>query len=98
MVGQIRSQAIVVDDEEFLRRIQQKIAHLTCGQVELVLDLSSERSVTVEMDVPAPKVVMHPRVLKYPGLVRMSIEYAVACIRQGRVMDLLEFQVLLSRN
>ena len=87
-----------MDDEEFLLRIRQKIVHLTRQEIELVLDSSSERSVTVKMDTPVPKVVMHPKVLEYSGLARMGIEYAVACIRQGRELDILGFQVLLSRN
>ena len=87
-----------MDDEEFLRRIQEKIERLTRGEVEVVLDPGSERNVAVELDVPVPRVVMHPKVLEYSGLVRMSIEYAVACIRQGQELDLLGFQMLLSRN
>ena len=87
-----------MDDAEFLQRIQQKIIRLAQQQVELVLDPSVERSVTVEVDSAVPTVVMHPRVLGHPGLVRMSIEYAVACLRSGGELDLLGFRMLLSRN
>jgi hypothetical protein len=88
-----------MEDEKFLQQIREKIARLTGREVEVVLGEEREGgTLTVEMGGPVPKVTLTPRVLEHAGLARMSIEYAVACIKAGREIDLLEFHALLRRN
>ncbi len=87
-----------MNDEQFLQKIREKIARLTEREVQVVIDESSEGSVSVEMGAPVPRVVLSPQVVEYPGLARMSIEYAVACIQRGHELNVLEFHMLLRRN
>lgn len=88
-----------MDDQEFLKKVRDKIARLAGRDVELIIDPALEDgTVTVETGGPVPIVRLTPKVLEFAGLARMTIEYAVACIREGRQIDMLEFQALLRRN
>jgi len=88
-----------MDNEKFLQKIREKISRLTGRDVEVVIGEEREGgTLAVEMGGPVPKVVLTPKVLEHAGLARMSIEYAVACIRAGREIEPLEFQTLLRRN
>ena len=87
-----------MDDEEFARRIKEKIEHLTAREVDLVVDSEGVDSVAVEMTTATLRVVIGAQLLKHAGLVRMAIEYVVACIKKGRELQPLEFQMLLRRN
>ena len=87
-----------MDDEEFVRHIKEKIERLTDREVEVVVDSEASDSVALEMTASTLRVVLGARVLQHAGLVRMAIEYVVACIRKGRELQPLEFQLLLRRN
>lgn len=88
-----------MDNEKFLQKIREKITRLTGREVEVVVGEEREGgTLSVEVGGPVPKVTLTPKALEHAGLARMSIEYAVACIRAGREIDLLEFHTLLRRN
>ena len=89
---------VAVDDEEFLRRIREKIERLAAREVEFLVDSEATDSVALEMTAAMPRVVFGSKVLEHPGLVRMAIEYVVACMKQGRELQPLEFQLLLRLN
>jgi hypothetical protein len=87
-----------MEDEEFLARTKEKIERLAGREIELTLDQESENPVALDITAPVPRVVLAASVLEYPGLVRMAVEYVVACIRKERTLEPLEFQLLLRRN
>ena len=87
-----------MDDNKFLDRLQAKIERLTGKAISLVIDESEVNKLEVDLEGLIPRVVLGSAVLKYPGFARMSIEYAVASIRQGRRMNTLEFHMVLGRN
>lgn len=87
-----------MDDEQFLREIQRKIERLTGQPIELALDSEDELNIGVDWSRQPPRVTMSAAILHYPGLARMGIEYAVACLRAGRIISAEEFEVLLRRN
>jgi hypothetical protein len=89
---------MVMDDEEFVRRIKEKIQRLTAREVDLVVDPEAADSVVLEMNEDTLRVVMGADLLKHAGLVRMAIEYVVACVKEGRELQPLEFQLRLRRN
>lgn len=87
-----------MEDSEFLKRIKLKIERLTGSEVSVHIDHESESRIHVELDAEIPEVVIGYNVLLFPGFARMSIEYAVASIRQKRQPGPLEFHILLARN
>ena len=87
-----------IGDEEFLTEIQRKIERLTGQEIELDLDEEQELNIGVDWSQEPPRVIMSSTILEYPGLARMGIEYAVACLREGRIISAEEFEVLLRRN
>ena len=86
------------DDQEFVRRIQEKIQRLTGRSVELRIDQTEGNRLQVELAREVPLVVLGFNIFKYSGFARMSIEYAVASIQRRREIDLFEFHLLLARN
>ena len=87
-----------MEDNEFLDKLQAKIERQTDGTVDLVLDEVNAEKLEISLDGETPKVTVGSAVLEYPGFARMCIEYAVASIRRGQPIGLLEFHVLLGRN
>ena len=87
-----------MEDEEFVRRIQEKIERLTDTSVELDIDHDGPNQFQVDFQREVPRVVLGANVYQYSGFARMCVEYAVASIRQQRPMDMLEFHLLLARN
>jgi len=87
-----------MNDQEFIRRIQEKIQRLTGRSVELSIDRQETNQLQVEFQREVPLVVLGSNIVQYPGFARMCVEYSVACIRQQRHINQLEFQLLLARN
>ena len=87
-----------MEDDEFLGKIIEKIERLTGRQVELHIDDDDASQLGVEMDGELPLVIMGNHALEYSGFARMGIEYAVACIREERAIEPMEFHMLLARN
>ena len=81
-----------------MERIQEKIERMTGRQVELRIDAEDASQMGVELRDDIPLVILGNNVRQYPGFARMGIEYAVACIREERAIDSMEFHVLLARN
>ncbi|MFQ5861267.1 MAG: hypothetical protein ACE5IG_06950, partial [Dehalococcoidia bacterium] len=75
--------SIGMDNQEYLERIRRKIQARTGLEVELVLETEDKGQVAVDLSGPVPRVIMGADVLQYPGLARMGIEYAVACLQKG---------------
>ena len=87
-----------MDDQEFVRRIQEKIERLTGRSVELSIDHREANQLQLELQREVPLVVLGSNIARYPGFARMCVEYTVASIRQQRPINQLEFQLLLARN
>lgn len=87
-----------MEDQEFVERIQEKIERLTGRQIELRIDDEDASKIGVELHGDLPLVILGNNVLEYSGFARMGIEYAVACIREERALEPMEFHVLLARN
>ena len=87
-----------MEDREFVERIQEKIERLTGRQIELRIDEEDASKIGVELHGDLPLVILGNNVLEYSGFARMGIEYAVACIREERAIEPMEFHVLLARN
>ena len=87
-----------MEDEEFIRRIQEKIERLTETSVEMDIDHDDPNQFRVDFQREVPRVVLGANVYQYSGFARMCVEYAVASIRQQRPMEMLEFHLLLARN
>ena len=87
-----------MEDQEFVERIQEKIERLTGRQIELRIDEEDASKIGVELHGDLPLVILGNNVLEYSGFARMGIEYAVACIREERAIEPMEFHVLLARN
>ena len=88
----------IVDDDVFVRRIQEKIERMAGCAVEVHVDHEDEDQLQLELAREVPLVVMGSNIYEYSGFARMCIEYAAASIREQRPIDMLEFHVLLARN
>ena len=87
-----------MEDQEFVERIREKIERMTGRRVELRIDEEDSSQIGIELHGETPLVILGNNALEYSGFARMGIEYAVACIREDRAIDPLEFHVLLARN
>ena len=87
-----------MEDHEFVERIREKIERMSGRRVELRIDEEDSSQIGVELQGDIPLVILGNNVLEYSGFARMGIEYAVACIREERAIEPLEFHVLLARN
>ena len=87
-----------MDDNTFVRRIQDKIERMAGCAVEVHVDHEDEDQLQVELVGEVPLVVLGSNIYEYSGFARMCIEYAAASIREQRPIDILEFHVLLARN
>jgi hypothetical protein len=87
-----------MENEEFLRRLQDKIERLTERTIDLRIDQEEANQLQIELESEVPRVVLGSNVYKYSGFARMCVEYSVASIREQRNIDTLEFHLLLARN
>ncbi|GBD10706.1 hypothetical protein HRbin23_00351 [bacterium HR23] len=87
-----------MDDAEFLRRLQERIERSTGEAIELVVDYDHPGRVAVDLESPRPKVIVGSDALKYPGLARMFMQYAILALRQRRPVEEQEFLLYLRRN
>lgn len=87
-----------MDDAEFLRRLQERIERSTGTAIELALDYDNPGRVAVDLHGPLPKVIFGVHILKYPGLARMFMQYAILCLRERRPVKEQEFLLYLRRN
>lgn len=87
-----------MEDVEFVERIREKIERMSGRQIELRIDAEDSSQLGVELNGDMPLVILGDNVMEYSGFARMGIEYAVACIREERAIDRVEFHVLLARN
>ena len=88
----------IMEDDQFIKRMEQKIQRLTDRRVDLEIDREEVNQLQVDLGREVPMVVFGSNVLQYAGFARMCIEYAVESIRQERTIDTLEFHLLLARN
>ncbi len=87
-----------MEDDQFIQRIQDKIQRLADCAIELRIDHEDPSQLKVELEREVPAVILGSSVYHYPGVARMCIEYVVACLRERRSIDMLEFHLLLARN
>ena len=87
-----------MNDQQFIDRIQEKIENLTGREIELRIDDDNGGQLEVDFSRDVPLVVMGHNIFEYSGFARLCTEYAVASIRQQRVIPEIEFQLLLARN
>ena len=87
-----------MNDQQFIDRIQEKIESMTGRDIELRIDDDNGTQLEVDFAREVPVVVMGHNILEYSGFARLCTEYAVASIRQQRVIPEIEFQLLLARN
>ena len=87
-----------MENEEFIRRLQDKIERLTERTIDLRIDQEEANQLQIEWESEVPRVVLGSNVYKYSGFARMCVEYSVAAIREQRNIDTLEFHLLLARN
>ena len=88
----------MMEDDQFIKRMEQKIQRLTERRVDLEIDWEEVNQLQVDLGREVPMVVFGSNVLQYAGFARMCIEYAVESIRQERTIETLEFHLLLARN
>ena len=87
-----------MNDQQFIDRIQEKIENLTGREIELRIDDDNGGQLEVDFSRQVPLVIMGHNIFEYSGFARLCTEYAVASIRQQRVITEIEFQLLLARN
>lgn len=87
-----------MNDQQFIDRIQEKIESLTGREIELRIDDDNGGQLEVDFSREVPLVIMGHNIFEYSGFARLCTEYAVASIRQQRVIPEIEFQLLLARN
>lgn len=87
-----------MDDQEFLERIKAKIESAAGAEIRLLVDNVDKNATNVELDGEVPEVILGSNALLYSGFARICIEYAVASIRRGKKLGMLEFHILLARN
>ena len=87
-----------MDDEDFIKRIQQRIEESAGVEITLELDHVQPGEVDVFLNGPQPRVLIGADALHHPGLARMFIQYAILCIKEGRKVDQEEFTRFLRRN
>ncbi len=87
-----------MDDHRFVQRMGEKIEQSTGYPVDVEIDHEDATKLDVELDREVPRVVMGANAIHYAGFARMCIEYATASIRKQRLIDMLEFHLLLARN
>ena len=97
--SQSRSQESTgLDDQQFEHRVRGKIERLTGRRVELQIDHEVTNKLDVDLDREVPLVILGANIFHYSGFARLCIEYAAASIQRERLIDVLEFHLLLARN
>ncbi|MFQ6029223.1 MAG: hypothetical protein ACE5Q6_17230 [Dehalococcoidia bacterium] len=92
------SESTEMGDEQFIRRLREKIERLTERSIDLRIDYDEANQLQVELEPEVPRIVLGSNIYKYAGFARMCVEYSVASIREQRPIDTLEFHLLLARN
>ena len=87
-----------MDDDQFIQLIQDKIQRLADRSIELRVDHEEPNQLKVELERDVPLVILGSSIYHYSGFARMCVEYVVACLRERRSIDILEFHLLLARN
>ena len=87
-----------MDDEQFVHRVRGKIERLTGRRVDLQIDHEVTNKLDVDFNHEVPQVVLGANIIHYSGFARLCIEYVAASIQRERLIDHLEFHLLLARN
>ena len=87
-----------LDDEQFVHRVRGKIERLTGRRVDLQIDHEVTNKLDVDLNHEIPLVVLGANIFHYSGFARLCIEYVSASIQRQRLIDALEFHMLLARN
>ena len=87
-----------MDDTDFLRRLKERIEASTESSIDLTLDEDNPRNIAVDFSTPVPRVTVGHEVLEHPGFARMIMQYAILCLKNGKVASQDEFLVFLRRN
>tara|TARA_B100000745_G_scaffold191981_1_gene126199 strand:+ start:343 stop:609 length:267 start_codon:yes stop_codon:yes gene_type:complete len=88
----------MMDDADFLRRLKERIEASTESSIDVTLDEDNPRNVAVDFSTPVPRVTVGQDALENPGLARMIMQYAILCLKNGKVASQDEFLVFLRRN
>ncbi len=87
-----------MDDKEFIDQLKQKLESTTGTGVDLEIDRSDPKRLSVDFSGSLPRVSLGSDVLEYPGLARMFSQFAILSIRERREVTELEFTLFLRRN
>ena len=87
-----------MDDEQFVLRVKGKIERLSGRGVDLQIDYQVTNKLDVDLNHEVPQVVLGANIIHYSGFARLCIEYVSASIQRERLIDALEFHMLLARN
>lgn len=87
-----------MEDDQFIVRIRDRIERGSKTDVRLDIDYEDPATFQIEFSVGQPRVVLGAGVLEHAGLARLYMEYAILCLREGRMVGQEEFLVFLRRN
>jgi hypothetical protein len=87
-----------MEDEEFIFKIKGRIESSSRISINLEIDYEDPSIFRIEFFGNEPHVVLGSSVLEHAGLARLYMEYAVLCLREGRMVNQEEFLVFLRRN
>ena len=87
-----------MEDEEFISKIKGRIESSSKISISLEIDYKDPSIFRIEFSGNEPYLVLGSSVLEHAGLARLYMEYAVLCLREGRMVDQEEFLVFLRRN
>ena len=87
-----------MDDATFLRRFKERLEQAYGGPVHLEVSTEAPDRVSVDFSGEVPRVVIGAQALRYPGLARMFLQYALLALRKGREVEEQEFLLFLRRN
>ena len=87
-----------MQDMQFIRRMQERIEESAGRAIDLEISEEDAAEIEVELAGERPRVVIGADALKYPGLARMFMQYAILCLRQERRVPTFEFLLFLRRN
>jgi len=87
-----------MEDEEFVFRIKDRIERNSNVFISLEIDYEDPSTFGIQFLGDMPLVVLGSGVFEHAGLARLYMEYAVLCLREGRLVDQEEFLIFLRRN
>lgn len=87
-----------MEDEEFALRIKDRIERNSSVLISLEIDYEDPSNFEIQFMEDTPLVVLGSGVFEHAGLARLYMEYAVLCLREGRLVDQEEFLIFLRRN